>query len=176
MKRSFNNKAVMVIDVQPPYCAPSGWHNNEASATAERLSNIVPAFRKAGVAVYVIYTDKNKRPIWDIKFHFFQPEDTDIPIAKNKDSAFQGSNIDSVLKKNGHSELLVTGFNHNVCVFKTVLDALEKNYKVQVLKDLTGNETINDPFGDEHESYSKIMEKKGALITDSVSALQNLDL
>ena len=174
VKTEFNNKALLVIDVQPTYCAPDGWHNQKAAETAKELASIVPEFRKAGVPVYVIYYDKKKRSIDNIDFYQFEPKDTDIPIAKNDDSAFRGSNIDKVLKSNGHTELWVTGFNHNVCVYKTVMDALKKKYEVKVLKDLTGNETINDPFGDEHESYSKIMEKAGATITNSQTVLKSL--
>ena len=54
------------------------------------------------------------------------------------------------------------------------MDALRKGYDVDILKDLTGNETINDPFGDEHESYSRIMAQKGAKITNSAKVLKKI--
>ncbi len=174
LKREFNKTALLVIDVQPPYCAPRGWHNVEAAETAERLAKRIPVFRRLGLPVYVVYTDKRKQDIKHVEFYAFEPDSTDIPIAKNDDSAFKGSNIDKVLRGNGHNHLLVTGFNHNACVFRTVMDALRKGYDVDILKDLTGNETINDPFGDEHESYSRIMAQKGAKITNSAKVLKKI--
>jgi nicotinamidase-related amidase len=170
----FNKAALLVIDVQPTYCAYDGLYNYDAEQIAKKIAKTVPSFRSIGMPVYVVYYDKKKRPISEISFHHFKPAQHDIAIAKNADSAFRGSNIDRVLKHKGHKHLLITGFNHNVCVFKTVLDALRKNYDVSVLKDLTGNESINDPFGDEHESYSRIMQQRGAVITDSKKVLKAL--
>lgn len=165
---------MLVIDVQPTYCAYDGFYNYDAEQTAKKIAKSVPLFRDMGMPIYVVYYDKKRRPISEIAFHHFKPANSDIAIAKNKDSAFHGSDIDKVLKRKGHKHLLVTGFNHNVCVFKTVLDALRRSYDVSVLKDLTGNESINDPFGDEHERYSRIMEKNGAVITSSKRVLKSL--
>ena len=170
----FNKAALLVIDVQPTYCAYDGLYNYDAEQVAKKIAKTVPSFRSLGMPVYVVYYDKKKRPISEISFHHFKPAHNDIAIAKNANSAFKGSDIDRVLKHSGHKHLLVTGFSHNACVFVTVLDALRKKYDVSVLKDLTGNESINDPFGDEHESYSRIMQQRGAVITDSKKVLKAL--
>lgn len=51
-------------------------------------------------------------------------------------SAFENTNLNSELRKNGITEIAVTGIATDYCVRSTVLDALKLGYKVAVLTDL----------------------------------------
>lgn len=61
------------------------------------------------------------------------PRDTVIP--KKSYSGFFDTELDRVLKEGNISELLVTGCVTNICVLYTVADAVQRGYKVSVLKD-----------------------------------------
>jgi len=61
------------------------------------------------------------------------PEDT--VVAKKRYSGFYGTSLEAVLKEKGITSLLVTGCVTNICVLYTVADAVQREYKVKVLKD-----------------------------------------
>jgi len=140
--------ALLVIDVQKQFCDPNGLRGNKKTDTvSKRIQSIVPEFRDAGIPVYVIYYSKKKKEPSKIDFYKFKPMPNDVLIAKNNNSAFKGSNIKKVLKKDRRKSLLICGFNLNACVKKTVIDARKKGFDVCVLEDLTGNAKINKNIG-----------------------------
>jgi nicotinamidase-related amidase len=59
----------------------------------------------------------------------------DTVITKKSYSGFFETQLDRVLKEGDISELLVTGCVTNICVLYTVADAVQRGYKVFVLKD-----------------------------------------
>jgi nicotinamidase-related amidase len=64
-----------------------------------------------------------------------EPSPRDRVILKKSYSGFFETALDSVLKEADIQELLVTGCVTNICVMYTVADAVQKGYKVSVLKD-----------------------------------------
>ena len=64
-----------------------------------------------------------------------EPLPQDRIISKKSYSGFFDTELDIVLKENNISELLVTGCVTNICVLYTVADAVQRGYKVSVLKD-----------------------------------------
>lgn len=69
-------------------------------------------------------------------------------ITKKSYSGFFGTSLDEILKGSGISELLVTGCVTNICVLYTVADAVQRGYKVKVLKDcVTGLNYKDHEFG-----------------------------
>ncbi len=64
-----------------------------------------------------------------------KPSPRDTVISKKSYSGFFDTELDRVLKEGNISELLVAGCVTNICVLYTVADAVQRGYKVSVLKD-----------------------------------------
>ena len=64
-----------------------------------------------------------------------QPEDGDITVTKHRFSAFEGTDLDLVLRTNAIRALVVTGVVTHVCVESTVRDAFFKDYSCVVPSD-----------------------------------------
>src|SRR5690606_13168265 len=97
-----------------------------------------------GVPTYVIYFSYKEKEPEKIDFYLFKPDKEDVLIAKNADSAFEGSDIKKILEEHKRTTLLACGFNLNACVYSTVMDARKNGFDVCVLRDLTGNDNEND--------------------------------
>lgn len=165
--------ALLVIDVQKAYCSPwRGRGNLETHRVSKRIRKLVPEFRKAGIPVYVIYYSEEPKAPNKIGFYKFQPSDTDVLIAKDKNSAFQGSDIKNILQRDGRRQLLTCGFNLNACVCSTVIDAVAEGFDVRLLRDLTGNDNENDRST--AEGYVQRMKDKGVTVTFAADELRRL--
>jgi len=66
------------------------------------------------------------------------PADGEIVIDKNRPSAFYATNIEPILNGLGVDSLVVCGVTTNICVETTVRDASQRDYKVFVPRDATG--------------------------------------
>ncbi len=66
------------------------------------------------------------------------PVEGETVIDKNRPSAFYATNIEPVLNGLGVESLVVCGVTTNVCVETTVRDASQRDYKVFVPRDATG--------------------------------------
>lgn len=166
--------ALLVIDVQDTFCNPNRDRGTAATEEiATRIQSVSPAFREAGIPVYAIYFsyDKPKNPA-DIDFYKFTPVANDTLVRKTSDSAFDGSDIEQTLKKDGRKLLLTCGFNLNACVVDTVMDARRLGFEVCLLEDLTGNDAKNDP---EHAPrHLKAMHERGVTMENAANALSQI--
>lgn len=162
--------ALVVIDVQKIYCDPEELYGDDGTdAAAGRIAALVPEFRKASIPVYLVhFSSPNNLTADKIDFYKLVPEPSDTLIRKDDVSAFDGSDIDQILKKDGRTKLLVCGVYLDQCVKGTVRDALGKKYEVALLEDMT-EDHINDRF------YKKAtlqrMKDNGVLITKSADVL-----
>ena len=66
------------------------------------------------------------------------PVDGETVIDKNRPSAFYATNIEPLLNGLGVDSLVVCGVTTNICVETTVRDASQRDYKVFVPRDATG--------------------------------------
>jgi len=166
--------ALLAIDVQKEFCDPKGGRGNaETAEISKRIQSLVPEFRKAGIPVYVVYFGSKKKNAADIDFYEFAPQADDVLVAKNDDSAFQGSNIKELLQKNKKKLLLTCGFNLSACVMSTVMDAITEGFEVCLLRDLTGND--NSPGNQKNiRRHLKHMRNKGVTIEQSGKVLELL--
>lgn len=170
--------ALLVIDVQKEFCDPSKKRGNQQTEViAKRIRALVPQFRQASVPVYAIYFDwsakKKKKEASEVDFYEFQPEPEDVLVGKDRDSAFTGSDIEKILRKDGRKSLLVCGFNVSACVRDTVMDAREKGFDVTLLEDLAGNDNLNPRTPD---AALKEMRQAGIEITQSETVLRQVNV
>jgi ureidoacrylate peracid hydrolase len=166
--------ALLVIDAQRMFCDPSLARGTRTTKKiCQRIQSIAPAFRKAGIAVYAVYTGhKNQILIPPLHFYGFMPEKGDVLVPKNHNSAFQGSDLMKALKKNGHKNLLACGFNLRACVEETVTDGLANGFNICVLRDLSGNDKPNTKVENSKGAALRRMRAEGAVVATSADVLR----
>lgn len=162
------------IDFQDPFCEPNRCRGTkDTKKIATRIQSAIPPFRAAGIPVYAIYSSPDKKKdIADIGFYKFIPAAHDVLVRKNRNSAFDGSNIEDILKKDQRKLLLACGFNLNACVQETLMDARRVGFEVCLLRDLTGNDVINNP--DHTPVHLKAMRERGVTIENSDTVLAQI--
>ena len=71
-----------------------------------------------------------------------KPNSSDLVIDKNRYSAFQGTDLDDWLRKNGVEDVIISGVMTNLCCETTARDAFGHDYRVFFVADATA--TINE--------------------------------
>jgi ureidoacrylate peracid hydrolase len=71
-------------------------------------------------------------------FYVLEPASGDVVLPKNRYSAFVGTPLDTMLRANNITTLILTGVATNVCVESTARQAYTLDYYVVVPRDLTG--------------------------------------
>jgi len=93
------------------------------------------SLRSVGVDVLQVF----QQPTDILKFsRVIEPGPGDYVIRKQHYSAFFETHLESLLKELGIRNLVVVGFDSQVCLRATVTDALFRNYRVIVLRDSVG--------------------------------------
>jgi ureidoacrylate peracid hydrolase len=67
------------------------------------------------------------------------PAPGDLVVEKTRRTAFQGTNLENLLRARGIESIVVTGVAGSGCVISTVRDAIEKDYFTIVVKDCIAN-------------------------------------
>lgn len=89
-----------------------------------------PEFNRMGWPTHAVAGSRGAQVIEELK-----PLPRDKVITKKSYSGFFETSLEEVLKEDEISELMVTGCVTNICVLYTVADAVQRRYKVKVLKD-----------------------------------------
>jgi isochorismate hydrolase len=85
----------------------------------------------------ILYGSKD----WELNREL-KPNSSDLIIDKNRYSAFQGTDLDDWLRKNGVEDLIISGVMTNLCCETTARDAFGHDYRVFFVADATA--TINE--------------------------------
>jgi len=107
----------------------------------------VPELRSPVVEEHQVRSGMKRAPKPEAEeFYGVQPADGDVVLPKNRYSAFVGTPLDTMLRANGITTLILTGVATNVCVESTARQAYTLDYYVVVPRDLTGgvNETAKE--------------------------------
>ncbi len=126
----------------PNHCIKGEWgYQYSDSLDQEKITEEFYKGTSSDVDCYSIFFDQNRKP---------------------------ASEIDTYLKKRNILKLFIVGLATDYCVLQTVLDALELDYEVVIVKD--GCKAINLNPGDEERAYG-LMKEKGARLIDSAELL-----
>jgi nicotinamidase/pyrazinamidase len=183
------------VDVQNDFCPGGALAVKNGNKVVPRLNKDIAAFAKAGLPIFFTrdwhppnhISFRNQGGIWPphciqgtigAGFH----PDLDIPrgatiISKgDKPSAeaysgFQGTDLESRLKKAEVKEIFLGGLATDYCVRESCLDALRAGFKVNVLKDCV--KAVNVKPGDGARAF-KEMRGAGANLTTSQTAIRRL--
>lgn len=160
--------ALIVIDMQNAFCHPEGslakmgLPINMCIQAIEPVRKLIEAARIGGVPI--IYTRYVYRPdyadggvlvkevmpalresgalragTWDIEIvDQLRPHEQDFVIDKNRYSAFYGTNLETILTSLDIHSVIVCGVTTNMCVESTARDASQRDYRVFVVREATG--------------------------------------
>ena len=165
---STSNTALLVIDMQNGFCHPEGSFAQLGldvtlpNRAIQGCRTLVDAARQNGVPV--VYTRYVYRPdyrdggvlvqdllpaladvkslaagTWDAEIvDELTPQPEDFVVDKNRYSAFYGTGLEPILTSLGVGNLVICGVTTNMCVETTARDASQRDYRVFVVSDATG--------------------------------------
>jgi ureidoacrylate peracid hydrolase len=183
--------ALIVIDMQPTFCAPDSPAEVPGSrAIVAPINALARRLRTLGVPViWVLHANSYAAGTsdWEVFFNHVVAEDVrartleslapgrqtvwngleqhagDLTIIKNRYSALiaGASNLEAVLRERGIDTLLIAGKKTNVCCESTARDAMMLDFKVVLLSDCTA--ALSD---DEHlATLETIIQQFGDVMT-----------
>jgi ureidoacrylate peracid hydrolase len=160
--------ALLVIDMQNGFCHPEGSFAQlgldvtMCNAAIAPIGKIVDKAHEAGIPVvftrYVYRADYRDGGVlvqdllpalaetkslaagsWDADLvDELVPTDDDFVLDKNRYSAFYGTGLEPILTSLGIDSVVVVGVTTNMCVETTARDASQRDYRVFVVGDATG--------------------------------------
>ena len=139
-------KALLVIDMQVGSFKPET-PRYDADGVVQRINLLSNYFRQNGDKVIFIQHDGTKENSyipgtsdWNILPTLIRRPD-DIIIGKTANDSFYNTDLETVLNKNGITDIFITGYATDFCVNATVHSALIKDYNIFIVKDChtTGN-------------------------------------
>lgn len=158
---------LVLVDLQKDFCRlppESETEESEFATILDAAAAFLNRYRQTGrtpILVRTTHDEHSNSPVWAQKYagrdrqmpcrtgtdgaEFADPipvESDDIRVTKHRYSAFYGTDLETYLRSNDVSRLLVGGVNTNVCVASTVIDAFNRDYDVTLLEDCT---TSSDP-------------------------------
>lgn len=104
-----------------------------------------------------------------------KPDARDVVMYKHRFSGFYGTELDTVLKRAGVKDLIITGCTTSVCVESTVRDAMFRDYRCVLLADCMAEPIGNDLPRTNHEASLLVMQTLFAWVSDSTHVLQRLE-
>jgi nicotinamidase-related amidase len=131
--------ALLIIDVQQGLCEGEG-RAFESDAVIARINLVAAKARRARVPVVFIqhesatgYLEHGTRE-WQLA-DGVQTELGDWRVRKTTPDAFQGTDLDALLKAHGVTRLIVCGMHSEFCVDTTTRRALAQGYPVTLVAD-----------------------------------------
>lgn len=153
------NTALLIIDVQQGLCEGEG-RAFESDAVIARINQVATQARTAHAPVVFIqhetrvgYLEHGSRE-WQLADGLLA-EAGDLRVRKTTPDAFQGTDLDALLKAQGVSELIVCGMHTEFCVDTTIRRALALGYPVTLVSDAhtsAGNAVLTPRLVIEHHN------------------------
>jgi len=187
--------ALLVVDVQRDFCPGGALAVKEGDAVVPGLNRVVAAAEESGLPVFCTrdwhppdhMSFRSQGGVWPphcvqgtpgAEFH----PDLRIPtgavvISKGDNpraeaySCFQGTDLETRLKKLGVDEVIIGGLTTDYCVRESALDALKAGFAVEVLEDCT--RAVDVKPGDGARALADIR-KAGAKLTTSTGVIRQL--
>lgn len=155
-------KALIVLDVQRVYTdEDSELYCADADKTVKNINKLIEESSKLGQLIILVrhihktdgsdlgrLFDFTGEPEEDFNFKEGTEEvefdstlkrpNSSIEVIKNRYSAFMGTDLEKILKKNDIKRIVVCGFMTNFCCESTARDALDRDFYVDFVIDATG--------------------------------------
>ncbi|MDA4119823.1 MAG: nicotinamidase [Thaumarchaeota archaeon] len=186
---------LLIVDVQNDFCPGGALAVKNGDNVVPRLNKTIAAFAKAGLPIFFTrdwhppdhISFRGQGGIWPphcvqgtigAGFHpdLIIPRGATIISKGDKPnteaySGFQGTDLESRLKKAGVGELFLGGLATDYCVRESCLDALRAGFNVNVLSDSVKAVNVKPSDG---ARAIKEMQGAGAKLTTSMTAIKKL--
>jgi ureidoacrylate peracid hydrolase len=162
--RMIRDPALVLVDLQRDFVDLPPESDADPSAFAGALAaaaDFLDRYRETGrtpILVRTTHDEHSNSPAWTEKYagrdrkmpcetgtegaafaDELPVESGDVVVTKHRYSAFHETDLETYLRSNDVSRVLVGGVNTNVCVAATVIDAFDRDYHVTVLEDCTAS-------------------------------------
>lgn len=141
-------KALLIIDMQVGSFKPYTLRH-DTIGVIERINLLSAYFREKNLIVIFIQHDGTKEGKflpstydWEILPELTK-QTTDITISKIANDSFYKTDLQTVLKENNISELVITGCATDFCVDTTIKSAISTDFRITVVED--AHTTANRP-------------------------------
>lgn len=181
--------ALVVVDVQRDFCPGGSLAVRDGDSVVEPLNRVVSAFLQAGLPVF--YTRdwhpkdhcsfRERGGPWPkhcvagtpgAEFHpgLAVPSGSAIVSKATRPDAeaysgFQGTELESALRRAGVQDLFVGGLATDYCVKQTCLDGLEKGFAVSVMTDCVKGVDVRP--GDSEAALAEVSSRGGVMIASA---------
>lgn len=133
--------ALVLIGVQNGFENPAWGVRNNLHAE-DNISKLIEVWRLANRPIYHIQ-HHSKEPTSPLKpgtrgaefRSFASPIGNEVVVIKSANSAFVGTNFESLLRERGHQSIVIAGFTTNHCVDATTRSAGDLGFSVFVVSD-----------------------------------------
>jgi ureidoacrylate peracid hydrolase len=103
-----------------------------------------------------------------------KPQPGDLELYKNRFSGFHATELESILRRRGMRNLVVTGCTTSVCVESTIRDAMFRDFSCVLLADCTAEPIGSDLARTNHEASLLLIETLLGWVSDSDRLIQAL--
>ena len=128
-------KALLIIDIQNGLTKKKDLH--DFSLFVNTINHSINACRKTGdLLVFIQHNNKQLKEFteeWEID-NRIDKEDNDLTVQKLHGNAFLDTNIESILRENNISKIIVCGLVSHGCVKATCLGGLKLGFETTLLK------------------------------------------
>jgi nicotinamidase/pyrazinamidase len=186
---------LLIVDVQNDFCPGGALAVKNGDKVVPRLNKTIAAFTKASLPIFFTrdwhppnhISFKEQGGIWPphcvhgttgADFHpdLFIPRGATIiskgdKPSKEAYSGFQGTDLDSRLKKAGVGEIFLGGLATDYCVRESCLDAIRAGFAVNVLRNCVKAVNLKPSDG---ARVLREMREAGAKLTTSQAAIKRL--
>ena len=162
--------ALIVIDVQNDFCHEDGSlakAKKDLSMVKKMVPNLLRLIDHAreiplpiiyvktthdewtNSAAYLQINRARKRPPicrpgkWGADLYRLSPLENEITVTKHRYSAFQGTNLELILRSKNIDTLLITGVMTNVCVDSTLRDGFNRDFFTILVEDCVASDRID---------------------------------
>ena len=177
------NAALLVVDVQRGFDAPSWGGRNNPEAEAN-IARIIAAWRKAGRPVYHVFHDSvsPESPLrpdspGNAPKAEAAPAEGEPIYRKSVNSAFIGTSLEADLRSAGIETVVVVGLTTNHCVSTTVRMAGNLGFETLLVTDATATfdrpalDGRRRPAQEVHEAALSDLQGEFATLTDSEAVI-----
>jgi len=166
--------AVLVVDIQNDFCDPDGYIGRKfgcdgAANEALAARNVALTNEARDAGAQIVWIKAIYDPVylsapmlmkggsagnevrcvdgsWGAELYNVEPKEGDLVIRKHRYSAFSGTALDNLLRRNGIKTTVITGVSTNICVESTLREAFNLGYYVVIPRDCvaSNNEALHE--------------------------------
>ena len=153
--RSGAQSALVIVDVQVGVMA-SSW---EANRVVANVAQAVERARSSGVPVIWVQHESEELPrdsAWWQLVPQLQPSSGEKRVYKRFPSSFEDTDLESSLRDQGATHVVLAGAQTNWCIRATAYAALDRGYDLTLVKDAHTTESIDLGDGKTVEASSMV--------------------